>query len=631
MFNKEITNQLLDVFCDVSKPFSGSIAEWAKQNIKLPETFGQPGRCDLSTSPWLLAPLDDFLDPKVKMIIKIMAVRIGKSMTDQITIPYIISQSPGTVLRIHQDDDAASNDVDTKLLPILRSTEAVAPLIPIKKGVKNGIINLPNMYIRYSGDKESIAHSVGIRFLFLDEAHMYEFGLIKKFIARTLDFAGRSKIVISSTPNEAGSELHKYYNSGNIYEWQFKCQNPECGKYQQYAWSKQRNDLSYGGFNWDSILTADGEYTNVALSAKTCWLECFFCKHKHFDNLQTRRKLNDEGKYICIKSDGDSSIKAYTCPLFVNLNLSFEFFAAEYLNAKKLEKQTGLSDDIITFVTGKLGRFYKADPMADAGKIMRGDYIPNPTEYDTQWVNLMGVDYQAAGKIKYYVIRAFNKNGNESRRLAFGVCRTWDELDEIRQKWNVRIPCCGIDSGNDTDTVYQECLKHGQAYKTTDNHVGYDCWIPMKGDGAKLSYNHLNDKVSRYYSQISKQDPKFPIGSKYKGLFAPLILWSNYSIKTILMNLRDNKIPGVKWLVDARDPEYEKQMASEGLQHVLDKKTGMTTLRWKLIGEHNEYLDCEAMILVLAIRANVFSATKVDEEEVLKIIDDNKDKINGKT
>lgn len=615
---EEISNKFLDTFTNVSQPFTGSIADWAKENVVLNEIYGIPGKLDFTTSPWLVPPLEDVLNPKVTMVIKIMAVRLGKSLTDEATIPYWINQNPGPIFRIFQDDDAASLNIETRLLPILRNIKCIAPLLPDRKGIKKGLIKLPNTYIRYSGDKESVAHGPGTRYLILDEAHLYDVGMIEKFIARTLDFAGRRKIIISSTPNQYGSELEKYYLSGQIFEWHWKC--PHCSKYQPYWWSKQRDDLSFGGFNWDTILTADGEHTDVDKSSETTWLECFYCKHQIHDNLENRRKLNNDGKYICIKSDGDSTIHSYTCPLFVNLNLPFKFFTMEYLKAKRM-KQIGLDDDMMTFVCGKLAKFYKAEPVGDDSRIMRGDYIPNPTDYEKDWVNIMTVDCQARGDLKYYVIRAWNKNGNESRRLAFGVCRTFNELDEIRKKWNVRVPCVGVDSGWNTTQIYQECIKHNEdIFDPVLKRRIFVSWIPMKGDGNKSNYIH-DDNVSRFYAPLSKQDPLWPSDSKYYGRTAKLLLWSNYSIKTILANLRDNTINGIKWLVDVKDAEYERQLYSEGLKEEFDKKTGLKRLRWSKIGDANEYLDCEAMNLVLAIRINVFSATNVDEKKIQEIME----------
>ena len=147
----------------------------------------------------------------------------------------------------------------------------------------------------------------------------------------------------------------------------------------------------------------------------------------------------------------------------------------------------------------------------------------------------------------------------------------------------------------------------------------------MKGDGNKTSYMH-DDNTSRYYAPLSKQDALFTSDSKYYGRTAKLLLWSNYSIKSILMNLRDNTMPGIKWLVDIKDNEYEQQLYSEKLVEEVDKKSGQKRLRWIQIGEANEWLDCESMNLVMAMRLNIFSATKINEDELSKLIDNDKKK-----
>src|SRR5581483_12161103 len=109
----------------------------------------------------------------------------------------------------------------------------------------------------------------------------------------------------SSQPNRAGTELEKYYNLGLVFEWFWKC--PKCGEFQPFRWWHQRSDSTFAGVNWDTVLNADGESTNIALSAKTAWLECHPCRFKVADTLETRRELNETGNYVCIKPDGDPS------------------------------------------------------------------------------------------------------------------------------------------------------------------------------------------------------------------------------------------------------------------------------------------------------------------------------------
>jgi hypothetical protein len=183
-----------------------------------------------------------------------------------------------------------------------------------------------------------------------------------------------------------------------------------------------------------------------------------------------------------------------------------------------------------------------------------------------------------------------------------------------------------VDSGDGVTVleVYQECIKHGTVLKTNFNNLQYISWTPTKGD-QKVSYKHL-DGITRLYSPESPQDAQFPDGHKLKGITAKLILFSNFSLKTILMNLRDNKVDGIKWLVDHPDDEYDKQLYSEGLVDVIDKKSGIKTQRWIQQAQDNHYLDCEILCLLGALRANVFSATQVNEVDIKKLIDNSKPK-----
>ena len=611
----------MKVYLDnLSPPYSGSISDWCHENVSLPPAYAIPGKFSVDSSPYLIQPFDDLRDPKVMMVNIIGATQIGKSLLAELFLPFVVVNDPGPALRLHQNDDIASVFTTTRLLPIFRNCKPTKMLLrggsrfaASKKG-----IDFPHMNIKVSSAKESVLHGLSIKYILMDETHLYDVGVIEKVIARTTAFAGRRKIIISSQPNQAGSELEKWYNKGLIYEWQWMC--PKCKKHQPYRWSYRRDDETYAGINWKTILNEDGETTNAALSSKTAVLECFHCRHQIQDTLENRRYLNDTAKYICIKSSGDPLIHSYTVPQFVNINIRFEEMVIQYMDARK-SKKLGLDEDMITFHNQILGKFYHSGIVTDESKMARGDYSVNPSEYDKNWLRIMTVDYQAIGAIKYYVIREWSKKGNESRRLTFGVCRTWDEINDIRNKWGINQGCVGIDSGFSTTEVYQTCIRYGEDfYDPVLKKKIYIGFVPMKGDGAKLSYMH-DDKVARYFAPLTKQDAIWPRDSKFYGRPAKLLLWSNYSIKLLLMSLRDRKIENVKWLIDTKDVEYERQLYSEELREEVDKKTGQRKARWvKVPGIANEYLDCEAMNLTLAIRYNCFSPTKIDEAELSKII-----------
>jgi phage terminase large subunit GpA-like protein len=621
--NQAIADELIQTFTDgFQMPYTGSLIEWARENVILPDAYAIPGSLDLSTSPYLIEPSKALLDGKYRMVNLIASTQTGKTMLgNEVFIPWIIAENPGSVMKLHQNDDVAETFIETRLSPLLHNCKPLVPYLAFKRySVKKRGIVLPHMAVKVSGAHENISHGFSIRYLLMDETHLYSVGLVEKFIARTTAFAGRRKIVITSQPNQHGSELEKYYNLGWIYEWQWVC--PSCKKVQPWYWSKQRNDLTYAGINWETILMKDNETTDIAKSAATAWLECFHCKHKIEDNITNRRMLNESGEYVCIKNDGDPEVVSFTWPGFVNINLSFASFVVQYINAKRIQRNTGLNEDLVTFVTQCLGKFYKAEPMSDVSKILLGEYETNPDKIDDTAVRFMGVDCQRKGLVKYYIIREYDRNGNESRRLDYGICRTFEEVETLANKWKVKIPCVAIDEGDGEQcaAIRQECVKRNQVIKRPDGLLDIITWCPMKGSD-KLSFLHP-DKTTRYYASPGKGDCMFPQDHKLRGIPAPFVLWSNYSIKTILANLRDQKVPGVRWLVNKKDPEYEKQIYSEGLQSVIDKKTGMVVTRWMQVGTDNHWWDAECMCLVQAIRAGVFSATKVNEDELRKIVED---------
>ena len=331
--------------------------------------------------------------------------------------------------------------------------------------------------------------------------------------------------------------------------------------------------------------------------------------------------LNNTGRYETIKADGDPQVISYTWPGFVNIGLSFEYFVVQYLQAKRLKHSIGLEDDLITFTNQVLGQFHKAGKMIDVSKILVGDYTTDPNNVSNDWLRVLTVDCQKINSLKYYIVREWHKNGNESRLLDKGVVRSFEDIETVQKKWKVVNSAVGVDSGYDTEKVYQECVKHGQVQTMRTGEKFLDCWIAFKGWGkneTRLSFKH-KDGINRYYSEESQGDCMWPAGSIYGKIPAKLYLWSNYSIKTILMNLRDNKVAGVRWMIDKKDTDYENQLYSEHIEYVLNKSTGLTQPRW-VEHDENHFLDAEAMNLTLAIMGQRFSPTQLDERELLQLI-----------
>lgn len=616
--NNSLKQDLLETYStSLQPPYFGTMRNWMEDNIVLPPAYAINGKLDLSTSPYLLKPLEAIANPHIYQVNLAMATQVGKSLLSEICIPYWIMNAPGPIFRIFHNKDVSDIFTETRLIPLLKNCDALKSLLECDRfSTKKGGVIMPHMAITLGGSGTALQHGMSVKYLLCDEIHQFEPGEFNKFKARTTAFIGRRKIICASQPSKHESEWEQIYETGRIYEWQWKC--PHCGTRQPFHWSKEKANNKFAGFNWDSILDAQGN-TDIAESAKTTWLECVNCDHRVHDTPTERRQLNENGDYVLIKHGGDDGVVSYTCPNFVNSNLSFASAAAQYMIAKRMKRTTGLDEQMEIFITQILGKFYHREDQVDLSKILVETY--NKEGLDKDWVPILTVDVQRTGNVKYWVTRAWHKNGNESRRIDFGIAREWHEIEAVRIKHNVPLPLVGIDSGDGerTQEIYQECLKHGQVLKV-GGILQYISWCPLKGD-SKVNYTTHPDKIARLYSPVSNQDAGFPGGHKLKGIPAPLILWSNYSVKTILANLRDNKIQGVIWKVDRKDEDYDKQLYSESLMDVVDKKSGVTTQRWIQTGKDNHWLDVEAMNLTMAMRANVFSATQINEADMKKLIE----------
>jgi hypothetical protein len=206
---------------------------------------------------------------------------------------------------------------------------------------------------------------------------------------------GERKIIISAQPTVGTSDLYKYYNLGTIFQWQWCCPNPDCKKHQPFYWYKEREDGTFGGFNFDDIRN-DDDSRNIGASAKTTWLECFYCKHHVNDTPEERDYLNTTGKYVCIKADGDPEVHAYTWPQMVNVNMHFRDFTLQFLNAKYKKRITGDDEDLMTFKNQVLGEFYVREVDKDISKLLVEHYNPQE-KWDKEGIRNSYCRYYAVG------------------------------------------------------------------------------------------------------------------------------------------------------------------------------------------------------------------------------------------
>lgn len=580
------TNALLQSFNTAWEPFfHGEIHEWVEKHVVLPHTFSIPGKVSFARSKYLIEPLRALRDPHIRQVNCMAAVQTGKSFMMECWTAFLLVNDSGTMLRLAQSDEFAKRMSETRLIPLLQLCEPVKELLPADRfAIKKQDLYFPHFNIHISGQKPTALQSVSAKVLIADECFLYSEGHLNQAKQRTKAFAKTSKILFISTAGVESSEWTKEFNSGVVWEYAWTC--PKCQKAQVFEWTKKRDDQTYSGIVWDkNQKTCPEGVWNYMEASKTARLECFHCRHQVNDDPQSRRMLNDTSTYICTKPNGDPTIKSFRWPSLANIDITFASMVVKYLQAKDALSLEGDMIPLQEFYTKDLARPWDTNVTTTISKILTESY--NPSEKWGDYI-FMTVDVQASNLL-YYLIRAWNKNG-ESRLIKWGKCLSFPEVAAIQKEHQIRDQNVFVDSGFNATMVYSECVKHG--------HVGaiggrkmWLCWNSTKGFDA-IDFQHP-DGSKKVYSPMAKGDPN--LGKEGKGKMAPLYRFSNYSLKNILVHLRDGK--GAKWVVPEPDAEYERQMNSEVLQRTVDKKTKKEKWIWVNKSAHgdNHVFDLEVL------------------------------------
>ena len=597
-----IEKNLLKSFQDGwQPPYSGSVHAWANENVSLPNNYAITGKFDVSISRYLIQPFDDLLNPKIRQVNLCAAIQTFKSGVSEVFLPYIISNDPGPVLKLHQTDEMAQTFTETRLIPLLENCKPVKDILSVDRhSAKKRSINLPHMAVKISGPKESVLAGMSIKYLMLDEAWLYPKEVIQKAKGRTSAFSHNCKIIISSQPGIEGDDWSKEFHSGIIYEWSWLC--PQCKNFQPYYWSEKKpgwtkENPQWAGIVWDKHLTPDRKHYDLEATGNSARLVCFHCPCELKDTKENRTYLNATGKYLCTKATGNPEIHSYTWNAFANPRITFKSKIIQYLQAKDHQKRTGNTDLLTVFRQQVLGKEREKFESINITKIITEVYDPQGTWAEEAY-RFMTVDYQQHLGEKWYVIRAWSKTG-ESRLIKFGHVHSWDDIQKIANENKVRTPYVMVDSGFNTTEVYAECVKRGQEM-VIGGRKYWVGWTALNGDGGTDYKNP--DGIRRYY-QESKRDPQLHSNPAYRGKYARLITWSNLSIKNILFHLRAGK--GVKWISATNDPEYEKQLNSERLEDVENLKTGLMEKRYEKKHNDNHLLDCEAQQVLAAYMVGI--------------------------
>jgi hypothetical protein len=213
-------------------------------------------------------------------------------------------------------------------------------------------------------------------------------------------------------------------------------------------------------------------------------------------------------------------------------------------------------------------------------------------------VRILSVDVQRGQPAFYWVVREWDADTGDSRRVGFGTSDAWTDLDRVRTRFAVEDRHVVVDSGDGVmqADIFRECASRGTKLRRRVGpplHIG---WTPAKGFERERRWEKKRkdgQKQSRPYGTVLAEVPH----ADYDML---VFHFAGPYVHDILHELRGgaHKGHGIRWQVLAdpeKDSEYWSQMDAKIKRPTSHTRTGHTVWEWtkRAKSARDHYLDCE--------------------------------------
>lgn len=554
---RQVLSDSLSLF---EPPKKITVSEWADtyRNMSSEET-SRPGMWDTSTVPYMRFIMDVFSDEQIREITILKCTQIGGSEALINMLGYTIDQKPSRVMYVLPDDELCINFSDERLKKMFRSNTNTF-------GKKVDMRSKPKL-IKFLGGFASIASarspselaSWSVPIILLDEIDKYplwsgkEANPIKLAEERTKNWP-IAKIVKVSTPTIKTGAIYKSYESADV-RYQFEVPCPHCGamqvlKFPQLKWPKDEN--------------GESDPTVVRYQA---YYECESCKGRIDD--RHKPQMLKQGKWKALNTvQGKAASVAFHINSIYSPWLTFGKVAVEFLTSKEDP------ESLMNFVNSWLGEPWedKASTLDSGIVLEKQTDIPEGVVPSWAQVLTAGVDVQKYGF--YWTVRAWGYNLT-SQNIAHGWAESFAEIDLIMNRfwpdedgelrWQVNL-CC-VDSGYNTDEVYDFCLMSGG-------------WaVPVKGASTQSVGRYKRSSIDSPGKMTHNQALYIVNGDAYKNMIASY--------------LRRPMGRGSWMVYNGCDMDYAEQVTSEHKVNIV--KGGRRVESWvpKTAHAANHYLDAE--------------------------------------
>lgn len=547
----------------LSPPEQLTVSEWAeKYRILDAKSSAMPGPWSNDITPYLKGVMDEFNNYETEKIVFAKPTQVGGTEALQNMIGYIVMQDPAPTMIVYPTDTLAKSISENRLQPMLKATPEIAKKFDDTSPLLE--LQFDGMYLTLAGSNSpSGLASKPIRFLMMDEVDKYpgasnkEADPIKLATERTKTFHNK-KIYITSTPTLKTGHIWKEKEDADI-EKHFFVPCPHCGEYIELL--------------FPNIRFPDDEGMSYADRAEVATYVCQKCGCVITDN--DKHNILKLGEWRTVRHS-----TKYVRNVAFWINTLYSPFVRWSDIAKEFLQTKDNPEDFQNFVNSWLAEPWEDTKLKTNADLVMERQTDLPAYVVPSWTKLLtaGVDVQET--CLYWTIRAWG-DYLTSQNIAHGQALSFQEIDQIMNLQYqtedgdpVVVNLCLVDSGDQTDMVYDFCVTHA------------DYALPVKGS------NHV--QLSPYkLSKISKVD------SKAYGM--TLVIADGNAYKDMIAGRMKRPNGRGSWMVYAGcDMEYAQQVTAEHKINV--KKNGVVRQVWVPKRSHvdNHYLDAEVYALAAA-------------------------------
>lgn len=557
---KQYQYDALQMLCP---PEQLTVSEWAESyRILDSKSSAMPGRWSNSITPYLVGVMDEFNNYETEEIIFCKPTQVGGTEALQNMIGYIVMQDPSPTMIVYPTDTLAKSISENRLQPALKAT----PEIKERFDENSPLLELQfeGMYLSLTGSNSpSGLASKPIRFLMMDEVDKYpgasnkEADPIKLARERTKTFHNK-KIYMTSTPTIKTGHIWKAKESADI-EKHFFVPCPHCGEYIE--------------FKFANIRFPDDEGMSYVDRAEFAAYVCQKCGCVISDN--DKHNMLRLGEWRTVRHN-----TKYVRTVAFWINTLYSPFVRWADIAKEFLLTKDDPEDFQNFVNSWLAEPWEDTKLKTNADLVLERQTDVPALTVPSWAKMItgGVDVQETSL--YWTIRAWG-DYLTSQNIAHGQALSFEEVDRVMNleyENSEGVPfvvnLCLVDSGDQTDMVYDFCALHS------------DYTLPVKGSShAQLSHYKLS-KVNKEGSGAYGMTLVLVDGDKYKDMIAG--------------RMRKPNGKGSWMVYDGCDREYAEQVTAE--HKINTKKNGVVKQTWVQKHTHgdNHYLDAEVYSMAAA-------------------------------